>query len=100
MLLLCFEYSLGGCFFQDILRGLVPEKTSIADAMVWCAEHASCAKEISQCLLESLGLSETPLHKKVLVLSLLLFATIFYSMKNVSVSFFLATFVLVFNHRS
>ncbi|KHN87272.1 U2 snRNP-associated SURP motif-containing protein [Toxocara canis] len=50
---------------EDILRELVPEKTSVADAMVWCADHASCAKEISQCLLESLALSETPLHKKI-----------------------------------
>ncbi|VDK29635.1 unnamed protein product [Anisakis simplex] len=33
--------------------------------MVWCAEHASCAKEISQCLLESLAIDETPLHKKI-----------------------------------
>lgn len=40
---------------------------SIADAMVWCADHASCAKEITQCLYESLTIDETPLHKKVFV---------------------------------
>uniref|UniRef100_A0A158Q7U9 U2 snRNP-associated SURP motif-containing protein n=1 Tax=Elaeophora elaphi TaxID=1147741 RepID=A0A158Q7U9_9BILA len=50
---------------EDILRGLLPEKSSIADAMVWCVEHATCAKEISQCLHESLTIDETPLHKKI-----------------------------------
>uniref|UniRef100_A0A0N5A952 Surp module n=1 Tax=Syphacia muris TaxID=451379 RepID=A0A0N5A952_9BILA len=50
---------------EDILRSLVPEKTCIGDAMIWCVEHASCAKEISQCLYESLTLDETPLHKKI-----------------------------------
>ncbi|VDM98121.1 unnamed protein product, partial [Thelazia callipaeda] len=52
-------------FIIDILRGLLPEKFSIADAMVWCVEHATCAKEISQCLLESLTIDETPLYKKI-----------------------------------
>ncbi|VDN89193.1 unnamed protein product [Brugia pahangi] len=50
---------------KDILRGLLPEKSSVADAMVWCVEHATCAKEISQCLHESLTIDETPLHKKI-----------------------------------
>lgn len=50
--------------FQDILRGLLPEKISVADAMIWCVDHATCAKEITQCLFESLTIDETPLHKK------------------------------------
>ncbi|EFO26496.1 hypothetical protein LOAG_01982 [Loa loa] len=50
---------------EDILRGLLPEKSSVADAMVWCVEHATCAKEICQCLHESLTIDETPLHKKI-----------------------------------
>lgn len=58
---------------EDILRGLLPEKSSVADAMVWCVEHATCAKEISQCLHESLTIDETPLHKKVHFISHLLF---------------------------
>lgn len=56
---------------QDILRSLVPEKNCIGDAMVWCVEHASCAKEISQCLYESLTLDETPLHKKAFYFTLI-----------------------------
>lgn len=50
---------------EDILRELTPEKVSVGDAMMWCLEHADCAKEIVQCIYESLGIKETPLNKKV-----------------------------------
>lgn len=51
--------------FEDLLRNLDPEKCSIGDAMIWCLEHADCAKEIAHCIYESLTIDETPLHKKV-----------------------------------
>ena len=54
-----------GEFLEDLLRALTPEKLSIGDAMVWCVDHADCAKEIVECLAESLEIDETPLHKKV-----------------------------------
>lgn len=50
---------------EDILRHLTPEKKSIANAMVWCVDHASAAKEIVECIAESLSIDETPLHKKI-----------------------------------
>ncbi|GMR32733.1 hypothetical protein PMAYCL1PPCAC_02928 [Pristionchus mayeri] len=51
--------------FEDMLRGLVPEKDSVGNAMVWCLDHATWSKEISECLYESLTIDETPLHKKI-----------------------------------
>ncbi|CAD5229475.1 unnamed protein product [Bursaphelenchus okinawaensis] len=50
---------------QDLLRDLKPERTAIGDAMLWCVDHADCAKEISECLYQSLTIKETPLHKKI-----------------------------------
>ncbi|KAI1696853.1 surp module domain-containing protein [Ditylenchus destructor] len=50
---------------EDILRNMEPTKTSIGDAMVWCVEHAECAKEIVHCIYESLCIRETPLNKKI-----------------------------------
>ncbi|KAI6209760.1 hypothetical protein M3Y96_00254900 [Aphelenchoides besseyi] len=52
-------------FLQDTLRNLKPEKTAIGDAMVWTVEHADCAKDIIQCILESLDVPDIPLHKKL-----------------------------------
>jgi U2-associated protein SR140 len=52
-------------YLEDMLRDLKPDKNSIGNAMVWCLDHADCAKEISECLYESLDIPETPLHKKV-----------------------------------
>uniref|UniRef100_A0A183CCC4 U2 snRNP-associated SURP motif-containing protein n=1 Tax=Globodera pallida TaxID=36090 RepID=A0A183CCC4_GLOPA len=40
-------------------------KFAIGDAMVWCLDHAECAKEIAQCIFEALCIKETPLHKKI-----------------------------------
>ncbi|KAF8383070.1 hypothetical protein PRIPAC_72212 [Pristionchus pacificus] len=51
--------------FEDMLRGLVPEKDSVGNAMVWCLDHATWSKEIAECLYESLTIDETPLHKKI-----------------------------------
>ena len=51
--------------FEDMLRSLIPEKSSISGAMVFCIEHAEAAAEICECLSESLCIPETPLSKKV-----------------------------------
>ena len=51
--------------FEDILRELTPEKQKIQDAMIYCIEHAEAAEEIVDCIVESLSLLETPLHKKI-----------------------------------
>uniref|UniRef100_A0A914WHT5 U2 snRNP-associated SURP motif-containing protein n=1 Tax=Plectus sambesii TaxID=2011161 RepID=A0A914WHT5_9BILA len=50
---------------EDILRGLIPERKMIEEAMMWCVEHASCALEVAECAHESLTIDETPLHKKI-----------------------------------
>ncbi|XGW15649.1 hypothetical protein V3C99_001247 [Haemonchus contortus] len=50
---------------EQILRELTPECDSIGEAMVWCADHATCAREICECIYESLTIDETPLHKKI-----------------------------------
>ncbi|KAJ1369008.1 hypothetical protein KIN20_030379 [Parelaphostrongylus tenuis] len=50
---------------EQLLRELTPESDSIGDAMVWCADHATCAREICDCIYESLTIDETPLHKKI-----------------------------------
>ena len=51
--------------FEDILRDLTPERQKIQDAMIYCIEHADAAEEIVVCIVESLSLLETPLHKKI-----------------------------------
>lgn len=51
--------------FEDILRELTPERQKIQDAMIYCIEHADAAEEIVECIVESLSLLETPLHKKI-----------------------------------
>lgn len=50
---------------EDILRELVPEKPKIGDAMVFCLDHADAAEEVISCIIESLTIAETPLHKKI-----------------------------------
>lgn len=47
--------------FRFVLTGC----HQIGDAMVWCADHATCAQEICECIYESLTIDETPLHKKI-----------------------------------
>jgi U2-associated protein SR140 len=50
---------------EDMLRQLRVERSSIQAAMVFALDHASCASEISDCLVASLTLAETPLHLKI-----------------------------------
>lgn len=50
---------------EDMLRQLKVERANIQAAMVFALDHASCAAEISDCLIASLTLSETPLHLKM-----------------------------------
>lgn len=56
---------------EDMLRNLTPERAKIADAMVYCIEHAEAAIEIVDCIAESLSILQTPLPKKVARLYLL-----------------------------
>lgn len=50
---------------EDLIRHLTPERMKIADAMIFCIEHADAADEICDCLAESLMNQETPIHKKI-----------------------------------
>lgn len=50
---------------ESLLRNLTPERKKIAEAMVYCLDHADAAEEVAECITESLTLSETPLHKKI-----------------------------------
>lgn len=51
---------------EDVLRELTPERLKIAEAMVWCLDHAEAAEEIVECIAESLSILQTPLPKKVI----------------------------------
>ncbi len=51
--------------FEDMLRGLYPDRNPVAEAMVWCIEHADAGEEIVECISEALSIPETPLSKKV-----------------------------------
>jgi U2-associated protein SR140 len=50
---------------EDMLRQLRVERADIRAAMVFALDHANCAAEISECLVSSLTLTETPLHLKI-----------------------------------
>ncbi|XP_050714698.1 U2 snRNP-associated SURP motif-containing protein-like isoform X3 [Eriocheir sinensis] len=50
---------------ESMIRGLVPERDKVGEAMVWCIEHADAAEEICQCLTEALTNNETALPKKI-----------------------------------
>lgn len=50
---------------EDLIRHLTPERMKIADAMIFCIEHADAADEICECIAESLMNPETPIHKKI-----------------------------------
>ncbi|KAL7052805.1 hypothetical protein ACKWTF_005021 [Chironomus riparius] len=50
---------------EDLIRHLTPEKSKIADAMIFCIEHADAADEICDCICESLTNHETAIHKKI-----------------------------------
>lgn len=50
---------------EDVLRELTPDRTKIAEAMVWCLDHAEAAEEVVDCIAESLSIIQTPIPKKV-----------------------------------
>lgn len=47
------------------MRHLTPDRSKIADAMIFCIEHADAADEISECISESLSNTTTMIHKKI-----------------------------------
>ncbi|KAG2463790.1 SR140 protein, partial [Polypterus senegalus] len=50
---------------ENILRGMLPRKEDIGDAMVFCLEKAEAAEDIVGCIAESLSIIQTPLQKKI-----------------------------------
>lgn len=50
---------------EEILRGLTPRRSDVAEAMLFCLTHADAAEEIVECITESLSILKTPLPKKV-----------------------------------
>ena len=50
---------------ENLLRDLTPERSKIADCMVWCLDHAENAEEVVECIAESLSIIETPMPKKI-----------------------------------
>uniref|UniRef100_A0A3B3D2I9 U2 snRNP-associated SURP domain containing n=1 Tax=Oryzias melastigma TaxID=30732 RepID=A0A3B3D2I9_ORYME len=50
---------------EEMLRGLTPKRGDIAEAMLFCLNHAEAAEEIVECIAESLSILKTPLPKKI-----------------------------------
>lgn len=50
---------------EDLLRNISPERIKVAEAMVFCIEHAEAAEEICDCISESLSILQTPANKKI-----------------------------------
>ncbi|XP_015245781.1 PREDICTED: U2 snRNP-associated SURP motif-containing protein [Cyprinodon variegatus] len=50
---------------EEMLRGLSPRRGDIAEAMLFCLNHAEAAEEIVECIAESLSILKTPLPKKI-----------------------------------
>lgn len=50
---------------EEILRGLTPRRSDVAEAMLFCLTRADAAEEIVECITESLSILKTPLPKKV-----------------------------------
>ncbi|KAG1969943.1 U2 snRNP-associated SURP motif-containing protein [Pimephales promelas] len=50
---------------EELLRGLTPRRSDIADGMFFCLTHADAAEEIVECIAESLSILKTPLPKKI-----------------------------------
>ncbi|XP_017262001.1 U2 snRNP-associated SURP motif-containing protein isoform X4 [Kryptolebias marmoratus] len=50
---------------EEMLRGLTPRRGDIAEAMLFCLNHAEAAEEIVECVTESLSILKTPLPKKI-----------------------------------
>lgn len=53
---------------EQLIRHMTPERLKVADAMVFCIEHAEAADEICDCILESLSNNTTLLCKKVKII--------------------------------
>eukprot|EP01062_Namystynia_karyoxenos_P051420 TRINITY_DN40369_c0_g1_i2.p1 TRINITY_DN40369_c0_g1~~TRINITY_DN40369_c0_g1_i2.p1 ORF type:complete len:465 (+),score=70.19 TRINITY_DN40369_c0_g1_i2:76-1395(+) len=51
--------------FFAMLRGLVPTRQSVADAMVWAIDRAAASNDIVDIVTEALSLPETPPRSKV-----------------------------------
>ena len=51
--------------FENMLRNITMERSQIREAMIWCVDHAESAEEISDCLCESLTITETPFPLKI-----------------------------------
>ncbi|XP_023181998.1 U2 snRNP-associated SURP motif-containing protein isoform X3 [Xiphophorus maculatus] len=50
---------------EEMLRGLSPRRGDVAEAMLFCLNHAEAAEEIVECIAESLSILKTPLPKKI-----------------------------------
>uniref|UniRef100_A0A4W4EYC2 U2 snRNP-associated SURP motif-containing protein n=1 Tax=Electrophorus electricus TaxID=8005 RepID=A0A4W4EYC2_ELEEL len=50
---------------EEMLRGLTPKRSDIAEAMLFCLTHADAAEEVVDCVTESLSILKTPLPKKI-----------------------------------
>ncbi|KAI2798940.1 U2 snRNP-associated SURP domain-containing protein [Blomia tropicalis] len=50
---------------EEMLRSLTPQRSRIADLMIFCIEHADSCDEIIECLADSLCIDDTPLFKKI-----------------------------------
>uniref|UniRef100_A0A3B3VBL4 U2 snRNP-associated SURP motif-containing protein n=1 Tax=Poecilia latipinna TaxID=48699 RepID=A0A3B3VBL4_9TELE len=50
---------------EEMLRGLSPRRGDVAEAMLFCLNHAEAAEEIVECITESLSILKTPLPKKI-----------------------------------
>ncbi|XP_047205507.1 U2 snRNP-associated SURP motif-containing protein isoform X1 [Girardinichthys multiradiatus] len=50
---------------EEMLRGLSPRRGDVAEAMLFCLNHAEAAEEIVDCIAESLSILKTPLPKKI-----------------------------------
>ncbi|XP_077971948.1 U2 snRNP-associated SURP motif-containing protein-like isoform X2 [Styela clava] len=73
---------------EEILRGLLPTRQAIAEAMVFCLEHSDAAEEIVECIAESLSILQTPLPKKIARLYLISDVLYNCSAKVANASFF------------
>ncbi|XP_011505510.1 PREDICTED: U2 snRNP-associated SURP motif-containing protein [Ceratosolen solmsi marchali] len=50
---------------ENLLRNITPERIKVAEAMIFCIEHAEAAEEICDCIAESLSILQTPANKKI-----------------------------------
>eukprot|EP00118_Oscarella_pearsei_P012114 m.86447 g.86447 ORF g.86447 m.86447 type:complete len:832 (+) comp36496_c0_seq42:20-2515(+) len=50
---------------EDMLRKITPERTKVAEMMLFCLDHSEAADEIVDCITESLSILQTPVAVKV-----------------------------------